>query len=490
MIIFPELHSSTQRRAPRLSKGLRQSVLRGICLVCACTPSLAQSTVDEVVRITDSVGYEIDPQERARYSILPGYEGFILARFSIRGDRYYLRITHQREGRRLAEDILLSRGQFEAYRNQIVVIDQATRDRRQKEAATEVQKEGRFRMATDAFLYGSWLYGPGATILFEMEGNRAAGVQLLTVGGSFVAALSATRDYRLGYGRSNLIRWGNYAGTLYGLGIPVFFHSGSQKAYVGSAMLCTPLGGLLAYRLSSHRHFDKGETDLISTGGLVGGLYGLIIPFLIDIDDLEEPTQNRIHVASAMLGVPAGILATTRLIRHKPINRGRAHLITLGGIVGGYYGASIVRLAGVDGDRHPRPYVWSVALGLPVGTYFAYRLTDREEYTLGRSRLISVGAYAGALFGTGVVLAAGVEEIESHIMASVLGSATGIWFTHEVTRGWGEQVGSRFELRMPAQNRVIVSLPSPAQLLSFGILTRHHPSSSECAPLELLRISF
>jgi hypothetical protein len=357
-------------------------------------------------------------------------------------------------------------------------------------AATEVQKEGRFRMATDAILYGSWLYGPGAAFLLDIEGSRAAGVQLLTVGGSFVAAISATKDYRLGYGRSNLIRWGNYAGTLYGFLIPLFFESENEKVYVGAAMLGTPLGGLLAYKLSSHRWFEKGETDLITTGGLVGGLYGVTIPYLINIEDLGNRTQAKIYVASALLGVPAGILATTRLISHKPINRGRAHLITLGGIAGSYYGYSLINLAGVDADKHPRVHVWSAALGLPIGAYFGYRWTGTEAYTLGRARLISVGAYAGALFGNGFVLAAGAEGKKPHLVASVLGSAMGIWYTHRVTRGWGEKVTFIFDKQMPTGNRITVSLPSYSELLSFGMLTLHKPSLSASAPLEFIRISF
>lgn len=227
---------------------------------------------------------------------------------------------------------------------------------------TEAQKEGRVRVVINAVGYGLWLYGPCTIRLLEMESVRAAGLELLIAGGSFMAALKATKDYRLGYGRSKLMRWGSYAGTSYGLGIPVFFESENDKAYWGSAMLCTPLGGLIAYKLSSHRWFEKGETDLIASGGLVGGLYGVAIPYLINIEDLEEWNQAKIYIASAMAGVPIGVFGTTRLIRNKPISQGRANLITLGGIVGSYYGAGIVKLAGVDVDEHPRAYVLSMAL--------------------------------------------------------------------------------------------------------------------------------
>ena len=450
-----------------------------------CTSSFAQANIDEVVRITDSVGYEIDPAERERYALFPEYRNFTLAQFLHTEDRYILRISYEKEDKRLTENIPLSPKQFAAYRNQIVEAEQAANDKRLQEAATKAQKEGRLRMATDAFLYGSWLYGPGVTILLDMEGSRAAGVQLLAVGSSFVAAVSATKDYRLGYGRSNLIRWGNYAGTFYGLGIPVLFGSENEKVFLGAAMMSTPLGGLLAHKLSAHRWFEKGETDLITTGGLLGGLYGLTVPYLVNIEDLRDRSQAKIYVASAMLGIPAGVLATTRLIRHKPINRGRAHLITLGGIIGGYYSYGLVNLAGVDADKHPRVHVLAAALGLPVGTYFGYRWTEPETYTLGRARLISFGAYAGALFGNGIVLAAGAEGHKPHLVASILGSAVGIWYTHKVTRGWGEQV--TFFDRWKALS---VSVPSYAELLSFGMLSLHNPSFSESAPLELVRVSF
>ena len=460
-----------------------------VCLFFCATAS-AQSSSWEVVRITDSVGYEIDAAERERYALFLGYRNFLRATFLSRGEQYLLRISYQKEDKRLTEDVLLSKEQFATYRNQIEAVDQAIESSEQTEIATEAQKEGRLRIATNALFYGLFLYGPGINNLLEIKGTQAEGVGLLTAGGSFLAALSATREYRLGYGRANLLRWGSYAGTLYGLGIPVFFESENEKAYVGSAMLATPLGGLLAHRLSSHRWFERGETDLITTGGWVGGLYGAAIPFLIDIENLRNRTQAKIYVASAMLGVPAGVTATTRLVRHRPINRGRAHLITLGGVAGGYYSASLVNLAGVDAEEHLRVYVVSIMVGLPIGAYFGHRWTGQETYTLGRARLTSVGAYAGALFGSGFVLATGTEKARPYVLATVVGSAVGIWYAHRATRGWGERVTLKSDRRMPSRRPVTVSLPSPATLFSFGMLSLRNPSFSENMPLELIRISF
>ena len=172
-------------------------------------------------------------------------------------------------------------------------------------------------------------------------------------------------------------------------------------------MLATPLSGLIAHSLSNHRWFEKGESDLLTNGGLVGGLYGIAIPYLLDIENLENWTQAKIYTASAMIGVPTGVWATSRLFRDESISQGRAHLISLGGVVGSLYAAGLTHLSGlgdvtiesgeIEKVERPRAYVLAAALGLPLGTYLGYKLTDKDEYTTGRARLIMIGAVVGAL---------------------------------------------------------------------------------------------
>jgi hypothetical protein len=467
-------------------------LMKGIALFCffICTSAPAQSVMKEVVSIAASVGYAIDPMEREKYALFPQYRNFIIAEFLQREDQYFLRIAYREDGRRFVEHITLSYNEFKAYQQQITTTDERIRSGGLKQPSTAAQRQGRLHMVTDAFFYGSMLYGPGTIALLDINGTQATGVELVAAGGAFAVGLNATKEHRLGYGRSKLIRWGNYAGTAYGLALPVFFSSENEKAYLSSAMLCTPVGGFLAYKLSSHRWFRKGETDLIATGGLIGGLYGLAIPYLYNIDALENRTQAKIYAASAMAGIPFGVLATTRLIRRKPINQGRAHLITLGGLVGGLYGAGMVNLAGMDPDDDPRAYILSTAVGIPLGTYVGYRLTSQEENSLGQAWLISVGTYAGALFSSGVVLAAGIEQDKPYILAAMLGSAAGMWYTHKATKGLGEEVTLRPGRRGATPNSITVSLPSFPALFSFGALALHNSPSENVPLVELFRVSF
>ena len=358
----------------------------------------------------------------------------------------------------------------------------------EQNVSLEEQKEGRTLLVTAATLYGLWLYGPGTARLLEIEsGSQIAGLEMLIGGGSFVGALAATKDYRLGAGRSNLILSGSFAGTLFGLGVPVLFESENDKAYLTSAMLATPIGGLLAHRLTAHRWFEKGESYLMTNGGFVGGFYGLAIPYIANIESLENWTQAKIYVASVMAGVPIGTWATTKLIYNKPINEGRSHLISFGGLVGSAYANGITSLTDVES---PRAYVLASMVGLPMGTYLGYKLTAGDEYTPGRAALIQVGAYAGALFGNGIVLLAETESHKPYVVASILGSAAGMWFAHHATRGWGEKTPFTRNDLIPESEKFAVSLPSINEWFTLSLMALRKPTFMADFPVELVRISF
>ena len=350
------------------------------------------------------------------------------------------------------------------------------------------QQEGRTLMVAASTLYGLSLYGPGTGILLDIEsGSRFAGLELLIGGGSFVGALVATKNHRLGAGRSNLILSGSFAGTFYGFGMPVLFESENEKVYFASAMLATPIGGLIAHRLTDHRWFKKGESYLMTNGGFVGGFYGFAIPYVANIENLEEWTQAKIYIASMMAGVPAAVWTTTKLIYNKPISEGRSHLISFGGLVGSAYANGIVSLLDVESSR---AYVFASMVGLPVGAYLGYQLTTGEEYTAGRAAVIQIGAFAGALFGWGLPLMAEAESHKPYVVASILGSAAGMWFAHRATRGWGERTPFTRNDLIPESDKFVVSLPSIDKWLTLGMMAFRKPSFMADFPVELVRISF
>ncbi len=350
------------------------------------------------------------------------------------------------------------------------------------------QQEGRTLLVAASTLYGLSLYGPGTAILLDLEsGSQFAGLELLIGGGSFTGALVATKNHRLGVGRSNLILSGSFVGTLYGFGLPVLFESENEKVYFASAMLATPIGGLITHRLTDHRWFKKGESYLMTNGGFLGGFYGFAIPYVANIEDLEEWTQAKIYVAFIMAGVPIGTWTTTKLIYNKPISAGRSHLISFGGLVGSAYANGIVSLMDVEASR---AYVLASMVGLPMAAYLGYQLTAEGEYTAGRAALIQIGACAGALFGWGFPLLAEAESHKPYVVASILGSAAGMWFAHRATRGWGEKTPFTRNDLIPKSDRFAVSVPSLDKWLTLGLMAFRKPAFMADFPVELLRISF
>ena len=358
----------------------------------------------------------------------------------------------------------------------------------QQRISIEEQKEGRTLLVVSTTLYGLALYGPGTARLLETEsGTQVAGLEMLIGGGAFAGALIATKNHRLGAGRSSLILSGSLAGTLYGFGVPALFEAENDKAYLTSAMLATPIGGLLAHRLTSHRWFNEGESHTMSRGGLVGGLYGIAIPYLINIENLENWTQAKIYITSTMIGVPAGVWTTAKLIYDKPINEGRASLLALGASVGSTYAIGLTSLTDVEASR---AYVLAAMLGLPVGTYLGYKLTAGDKYTSGRAILIQAGACAGALFGNAFPMLADTDSHKPYVVANILGSAAGMWLAHRLTQDWGETAPFARNDLIPKSEKFTVSLPSINEWLTLGLMTLRKPTFMADFPVELVRISF
>ncbi len=377
---------------------------------------------------------------------------------------------------------------FVAFVSVYFVAEGYSQTQTEQSVSLKEQQEGRTLLVGASTLYGLSLYGPGIALLLDVEsGSQFAGLELLIGGGAFAGALAATKNHRLGVGRSNLILSGSFAGTLYGFGVPVLFESENEKAYFASAMLATPIGGLIAHRLTDHRWFKKGESYLMTNGGFVGGLYGLAIPYIANIENLETSTQAKIYVASAMAGIPIGTWATTKLIYDKPISEGRSHLISFGGLVGSAYANGIVSLLDVESTR---AYVLASMVGLPTVAYLGYTLTTAGEYTAGRAALIQIGAYAGALFGNGAVLLTEAESHKPYVVAGILGSAAGMWFAHRATRGWGEKTPFTRNDLIPKSERFTVSLPSLDKWLTLSLMAFRKPTFMADFPVELVRISF
>ena len=498
-------------------------------LICA---SATYAETEEIIQLNSTIGFNISAEENRQYNLFPENEDFVSAEIIKIANRYQLHITTTVDGKRFRQVQSLSENALAELRQKAARIGLTQPDQTGLDRTKSEKREGRLTLNLNGLGYGLWLYGPGLASALELEYSVAVGTTMLTGGGAYISSLIATRDFDLGYGRSKLLRWGAYAGTLYGVLSLSFLDSDDTRFAPVPSMLLTPVGAYTAYKLSDHRWFNKGEADLLAAGGLAGAFYGWAIPYLIlnedfwdegeeyidqervqiceeekgnidcaegDLDcqrwneerDCQEEaisyrggtgTINRIYSFSMMASIPASVYLTSRLIPDRNISQGRAQLISTGGVVGIAYGLGLTFIAlGDEVDNAGRIYTLSAAVGLPAGSYFAKRFTHQESYSRLRAVLITFGGVAGAFIGAAPLVMAEADNPRVWATTLIATSAAGFWAGHEMTRT--KVVAGSTGLFN--SERFSVQLASAGEIAAFGLSALRKSSPQHHADLKL-----
>ena len=315
---------------------------------------------------------------------------------------------------------------------------------------------GRASFVGNALLYGSALYGPGVISLLKIERSKQkVGLEMLIASSSFLGAMQATKNYQLDYTHTRLMMWGAYLGTAYGLGSLVFFDSADTRKWAIPSMLLTPISAILTRQLTDNRPYSNGETDLLIASGLVGAIYGTGAVYLVpSVENLSESTKGKIYVSSAMLAAPLAVWQTTQLINQfelHQIDRGGSVLFTMGGIIGGLYGAGVSHL--LLNRNFPRLHLLSAMASLPIGVYGAYQLEKKNNYTVGRTTLLGLGTVAGAIFSEGLAFFFQFEDSRVYAACGIVGSAIGFYLVHNSTHSDDNKIstGARQVANAPNQ---------------------------------------
>ena len=497
-------------------------------LICA---SVTNAETEEIIQLNATIGFNISVEENRQYNLFPENEDFVSAEIIKIANRYQLHITTTVDGKRFRQEQSLFVFSLAELRQKATGIGLTQPDKTGLDRTKSEKREGRLTLNLNGLGYGLWLYGRGLASALELEDGVAIGTTMLTGGGAYISSLIATRDFDLGYGRSKLLRWGAYAGTLYGVLSLSFLDSDDTRFARVPSMLLTPVGAYTAYKLSDHRWFNKGEADLLAAGGLAGAFYGWAIPYLIlnedfsdegeeyidqewvqiceeekgnidcaedDLDcqrwneerDCQEEatsyrgggTINKIYSLSMMASIPASVYLTSRLMPDRNISQGRAQLISTGGVVGIVYGLGLTFIAlGDEVDNAGRIYTLSAAVGLPAGSYFAKRFTRQESYTRLRAVLITFGGVAGAFIGAAPLFMAEADNPRVWATTLIATSAAGFWAGHEMTRT--KVVAGSTGLFN--SERFSIQLASAGEIAAFGLSALRKSSLRHHADLKL-----
>ncbi|MDE2944032.1 MAG: hypothetical protein OXT63_07460 [Gemmatimonadota bacterium] len=212
-------------------------------------------------------------------------------------------------------------------------------------------------------LYGLWLGGVAVPLLADASSSESHGVGLL-LGGPVGYLAGRVFSRFLSVGRSRTISWSGTWGTWQGVGWAhalnlgadpgcEYCDPGEQEAV--TAALAGGVAGIVTAALLS-RDTSEGTASATYLGSLWGTWFGLGGATALDLDD-DAIWASTLLVGNA--GLVAGALAGSRF----DLSSRRAHLISLGGLIGGFGGVGLVLIT--------KPNSTSGELAIPLATSLA-----------------------------------------------------------------------------------------------------------------------
>ncbi|WP_420463674.1 hypothetical protein [Candidatus Palauibacter sp.] len=203
-----------------------------------------------------------------------------------------------------------------------------------------------------ATLYGLWL-GVAVPALADAHGSEPYGVGLLLGGpAGYLAGRAFSRSRSLSVGQARTISWAGTWGTWQGLGWAHALDLGVDRGcdYCdpdGNAVVATALAGgltgILTGALLSRGEVSEGTAASTYLGSLWGAWVGLAGANVLGLED-EATLTSTLLVGNA--GLLAGALVGSRF----DLSSRRAHMISLGGLIGGFGGIGIVLIAEPSSD--------------------------------------------------------------------------------------------------------------------------------------------
>lgn len=207
--------------------------------------------------------------------------------------------------------------------------------------------------SSEAVGVGLLLGGPGAFLL----ASAYAGHRDLSIGQARAITWGGTWGTWQGWGWAQALDWG---GQEFCPEPDVCFDGEARdtRLWLGSI-----LGGAVGIGTGialSHRDITPGQATAVNFGSLWGTWFGFAGGYLLDARDDDL-------LAVSLLGGNAGLVTTALMTRNSGITRSRARLISIAGVMGGLAGLGIDLIADVEDDVAVAIPLATSLLGLGVG---------------------------------------------------------------------------------------------------------------------------
>ncbi|MEO0079838.1 MAG: hypothetical protein ABIK44_04080 [candidate division WOR-3 bacterium] len=285
-----------------------------------------------------------------------------------------------------------------------------------------------------------------------LEGNQAAGVQLLGTPVSFVGFLLATRQRSTTLGMVALSWNGTWEGAGAGFVLgDLLIDWGQRPSHHAEPRLIPALAGSVACHALGYLHAERrklncGNGQMLSLAGLYSGLYaGYLISFAIPFGgyyhlwgETGVPWRRKLVEMATLAGWAGGIYYWDR---HAPRNYTTGDGISFGNAAGlGALAASAAySWLPEEWTRPGNEWVMKMALLVPAvtnaaGLTYGCWFHKERDVTFGQSLLVTLGSVLGATsLGTGTVLLFTPRDEEPDYRIAATASACGGWLGFHIT---------------------------------------------------------
>jgi hypothetical protein len=400
-------------------------------VVMSTSAVLAESKDWEQVALSETLGLEIDAEERKAYQLLPDVDGFLSARFLLKGEsKYRMEYTHRDASGEHSRSKRISSDIWELTKLHVTLVEKY----REQQAAPleEGEASSHYRMALKYAARGRYDFSRVLLTDLLREFPSSSAAALAEEDSESVHILARTRRALFlpgalydRSGRTDLLIFAGYYGMWVGIAAPVYFEADDPQWYALGLLTGAPASLYFTSQSTKNADIGSGRASMISLGGHLGTWQGLGWPALADWDAEDV-------VGASLLGGLTGIAVAVLLTQDIHITEGHGSMAGSALPWGTWFGLVIAAVADMEDDD-----VLSAALigsdALVLGTVLGAR---NVRMSRARVRLISMMGVVGTVAGFGLDLLAQVDEASTAMAIAGLGSVGGLAAGAHMTRDY------------------------------------------------------
>jgi hypothetical protein len=371
---------------------------------------------------TEAQVYEIDSSFAQKLEFFKDYKGFQKALLFVQPDSSYIIEIYQKK----VEGIVKER----------VKIEPETINRIQQEIALiksraiseqKYDRSGYAQFLGNSFLFAFGIQAPLVVMGFSPDDFRiGVALYMLSSASGFVIPLMLTKNCDVSKAHSDMFAAGGMhglyiGGALSGIGDMALYEGGGAFLTLGGSIIGEYLGfqSVNEYGLT----LGRGNTIFVISDFIGASSVGALSLF----DNWFNPRMNIKHyLGISLAGLGLGIYTGSKVTQNINLGDGDPTIFADFGIAGG--AVLPVALSWFDNGRgriSGKMYVSAGITGLVLGSILGYRVIKEKDYSESEGNIITLGGFAGALTGLGLVYIARIEELRAYYTGMVIGDIVG-----------------------------------------------------------------